>query len=97
MVHDEWARMPRVSAFYGIVIEMYFNEAHHSGRPHFHARYAGASATYDVQSLEAIAGRLHPHANRLVVEWGRIHQFELRRSWELIRASRSPLRVDPLR
>jgi hypothetical protein len=31
--------MPRISAFYGIVIWMYHDEAHHLGRPHFHARY----------------------------------------------------------
>jgi hypothetical protein len=53
-VHDEWTRMPRVSAFHGIVIEMYFNESPHSGRPHFHAKYAGASASYDIETLEPI-------------------------------------------
>jgi hypothetical protein len=89
--------LPRVSAFYGIVITMYPNEVMHPGRPHFHARYAGAKATYDIQTLKAIVGRLHPRANRLVVEWGRLHQFELRRSWELARASQPPLLIDPLR
>ncbi len=46
--------MPRVSAFYGIVIEMYFREAHHSGRPHFHAEYAGAKASFDIETLEPL-------------------------------------------
>lgn len=89
--------MPRVSAFYGIVISMYPNEGKHPGRPHFHARYAGAKASYDIQTVAAIVGRLHPRADRLVVEWGRLHQFELRRSWELVRAAQAPLRIDPLR
>ena len=35
-------RVPRVSAFYGIVIAMYFDE---HGVPHFHARYAGQQAS----------------------------------------------------
>jgi hypothetical protein len=37
--------MPRVSAFYGIVITMFFDEDRHPGRPHFHAEYAGVKAT----------------------------------------------------
>lgn len=52
--------MPQVSAFYGIVITMYFDEAHHSGRPHFHAEYGGIVASYDIDSLEPIVGRLPP-------------------------------------
>lgn len=89
--------MPRVSAFRGIVIWMYHNEDQHPGRPHFHARYAGSRATYDVRTLEAIAGRLHPRANRLVVQWGRMHQFELWRNWKLVRASQPPKQIDPPR
>jgi hypothetical protein len=89
--------VPRVSAFYGIVIEMYPNEDIHPGRAHFHARYAGAKATYDIRTFQAIAGRLHPRANRLVVEWARLHRFELRRSWRLMRTAQPPLQIDPLR
>jgi hypothetical protein len=96
-VHDEWTRMPRVSAFHGIVIEMYHDEPQHSGRPHFHARYAGSRATFDVRTLAPIAGHLHPRAHRLVVKWGRIHQFELRRNWDLMRASHPPNPIDPPR
>jgi uncharacterized protein DUF4160 len=88
--------MPRVSAFYGIVIRMYSDEGVHGGRPHFHAEYAGVKASYDIRAVKPIAGRLHPRANRLVTEWGRMHQFELRRNWQLARA-RQPLRpIDPL-
>jgi hypothetical protein len=89
--------MPRVSAFRGIVIRMYNGEPQHSGRPHFHARYAGVTASYDIRTLEPIAGHLHPRANRLVVKWGRAHQFELRRNWELVRSSQPPNRIDPPR
>src|ERR1700722_19372525 len=40
--------MPRISAFYGIVIWMYHDEAHHGGRPHFHASYGGDEAAVDI-------------------------------------------------
>jgi Protein of unknown function (DUF2442)/Domain of unknown function (DUF4160) len=36
--------VPRISAFYGITIWMFWNEGHHA-RPRFHARYAGQSAS----------------------------------------------------
>jgi Protein of unknown function (DUF2442)/Domain of unknown function (DUF4160) len=68
MVHDEWTQVPRANAFRDIVISMYFKEDNHPGRPHFHTRHAGLRATYDIRSLQPIAGRLHPSANRLVVE-----------------------------
>jgi len=35
--------MPRISAFYGITIYIYWNEGGHA-RPDFHARYAGQAA-----------------------------------------------------
>jgi Domain of unknown function (DUF4160) len=96
-VHDEWTHVPRVSAFHGIVIRMFFNEDIHSGRPHFHAEHAGTKATYDIRTLEPIAGRLHPRAGRMVVEWGRAHRFELRRNWELMRVKQPPSPIEPLR
>ena len=48
--------MPRISAFYGIVIWMYHDEAHHSGRPHFHAVYGGDEATIELIVRDEGAG-----------------------------------------
>jgi len=31
--------VPRISAFYGIVVWMYDDEIHHLGRAHFHGSY----------------------------------------------------------
>ncbi len=69
--------MPRISAFYGIVIWMYHDEAHHGGRPHFHASYGGDEATVDIESLAILAGGLPPRGQRLVVEWAKTHRSEL--------------------
>jgi Domain of unknown function (DUF4160) len=85
-----------VSAFYGIVIEMYFNEAHHSGRPHFHARFAGSSASYDIATLELVAGRLPRRSHRLVVKWARLHREELLADWARCRARHPLLPIEPL-
>jgi hypothetical protein len=41
--------MPTISAFYGILIRMYWDE---HGPPHFHALYADYEALIDIQKLE---------------------------------------------
>ena len=88
--------MPRISAFYGIVIWMYHDEIQHLGRPHFHASYGGDEASIDIESLDVLAGRLPPRALRLVVEWARQHQPELGANWDLARRSEPLQKVAPL-
>ena len=89
--------MPRISAFYGIVIWMYYDEVHHRGRPHFHATYADDEATIDIESLAIIAGALPPRGQRLVIEWARAHQSELRDNWARARRNEPLQPIDPLR
>ena len=47
--------MPTISIFYGIVIQMYWNE---HAPPHFHAIYGDAKATIDINSLTVGEGSL---------------------------------------
>lgn len=96
MAHEEWAPMPRVSAFYGIVITMYLDEGIHPGRPHFHAIYADAEASFDIERLELIVGGLPRRANKLVLRWAKLHQSELRRNWELLRSTGRVIPIAPL-
>ncbi len=88
--------MPRVSAFYGITIWIYYDEIHHRGRPHFHARYGEAEASVDIESLAVIAGNLPPRARRLLAEWARAHQVELQDNWERARNRESLVSIEPL-
>ncbi len=83
--------------FYGIAIWMYHDEAHHRGRPHFHASYGGDEATIDIESLAIIAGGLPPKAVGLVVEWATAHQSELRRNWVRARHHQPLAPIEPLR
>lgn len=75
--------MPRISAFYGITIWMYWNEGAHA-RPHFHARYAGQVASIDFAGA-VIAGSLPSRAMALVTEWTALHCDELLANWERAR------------
>jgi Domain of unknown function (DUF4160) len=88
--------VPRISAFYGIVIWMYHDEIHHLGRPHFHARYGDDEASIDIETLAVIAGGLPGRAVRLVTEWARDRQEELRENWELARRHQPLNSIAPL-
>ena len=89
--------MPRISAFYGIVIWMYHDEIHHLGRPHFHARYGDDEASIEIETLGVLAGALPQRALRLVKEWGLEHRDELRDNWGRARRHDPLQRIEPLR
>lgn len=85
--------VPRISAFYGIVIWLYWNDHQ---PPHFHAQYGSQVALVAIGSWEIIRGELPVRALRLVREWAELHEDELRQNWERAR-KRTPLEpVDPL-
>lgn len=85
--------MPTISAFYGILIRMFFND--HSP-PHFHARYGEFEATIDIASLSVIEGQMPRRALDLVHEWAMIHREELMEDWRLCRENSRPRKVEPL-
>ncbi len=88
--------VPRISAFYGIVIWMYYDESPHVGRPHFHARYGEDEASVDIDERTILAGELPRRALRLVVEWAREHEAELQENWERARRNEPLEQIDPL-
>ena len=50
--------MPRISAFYGIAIYMYYRD---HAPPHFHAIYGEYEATVAIETAELLEGQLPPH------------------------------------
>jgi hypothetical protein len=85
--------MPRISAFYGIVIWMYRPD---HPPPHFHASYGEHVAQIELASLTVINGSLPRRALRLVREWAQLHADELERNWELAQALEALEPIDPL-
>jgi hypothetical protein len=85
--------MPRISAFYGIVIAMYWRD---HPPAHIHAAYAGHVAEIAIESLELLGGWLPPRALRLVSEWATVHRDELQRNWDRARAHEALEPIDPL-
>jgi len=71
--------MPVISRFYGISILMFFKE---HNPPHFHAKYEGQIAVFDIKTLKIIAGNLPPNAKKLIKKWAKLYQKELLHNWE---------------
>ena len=85
--------MPEISRFFGILIQMFYND--HSP-PHFHARSGRDQAVISVADLVVIKGALPPRALGLVMEWATRHREELMEDWNLARTN-SPLKpISPL-
>ena len=86
--------MPRISAFYGITVWMYYEEGAHAV-PHFHAGYAGQRASFSVDG-RPLAGALPTRATRLVLEWAALHREELLLNWERARRGDTLVSDEPL-
>ena len=85
--------MPRISSFFGIVIEMYFGD---HPPPHFHARYSGEMAKIEITTGAVLAGSLSKRALRLVREWTEQHRDELEANWGRVVNSDQPESIEPL-
>ena len=86
--------MSTISIFYGIVIQMFWQE---HGPPHFHALYAEYEALVDIRKLEIIRGDLPKRAQALVLEWASEHQTELLEAWKLCAQRQTPKKIEPLK
>ena len=71
--------MPRISAFYGIVIWLY--RADHPP-PHFHAQYGEDWAKIGIGTGRVLEGSLPRRALRMTREWAALHVAELEANWQ---------------
>jgi hypothetical protein len=85
--------MPTISEFYGMYIQMYWND---HAPPHFHVRYAEHKATIGIQTVAILTGSLPRTAERLVLEWATEHQAKLMENWTLCELKAQPSQIDPL-
>lgn len=85
--------MPEISRFFGIVIQMYYND---HDPPHFHVRYSGQRALVAIEDLAILGGQLSPRALSLVREWAALHREELTEDWNLARAESELRPIPPL-
>lgn len=86
--------MPTISIFYGIVIQMFWNE---HAPPHFHALYAENEVLIDIQTLAVIRGKMPKRALALILEWAFLHRTELLADWKLCEEKKAPKKISPLK
>lgn len=85
--------MPEISRFYGIIIKMFY--ADHNP-PHFHAVYGEYEASFSIDTLEIIEGKMPPSAKGLIIEWATIHKNELSNNWKSILETQTFNKINPL-
>ena len=85
--------MPRISEFYGIIIEMYWSD---HNPPHFHAKYGEYRTEIEIRNLGVLRGKLPAKATALVIEWAALHQDELLAQWERARNHQPLEKIEPL-
>ena len=86
--------MPRISEFFGIVIYIYHESAHHH-LPHLHAIYAEFEASFSIDSGEILAGSLPGKQARRVSRWIKKRRDELQANWERVTINEELEWIDP--
>ena len=85
--------MPIISAFFGIVIRMFYREHEPA---HFHAEYQNLQGKFDLHG-EMITGNIRSGtALRLIRDWASAHHDQLKANWENMKAGRPLERIEPL-
>jgi hypothetical protein len=85
--------MPVISAFFGIVIRMYYRE---HDPPHFHVEHQGDRATFTFDGALVDGSIRSPTARRRVGQWATRHRRELEANWASMKAGRPLERIEPL-
>lgn len=85
--------MPTISAFYGILIQMFWID--HAPQ-HFHALYAEHEALVNIKTLELMEGDMPRRALALILEWASLHRKELLENLELCKKNQTPKKISPL-
>lgn len=85
--------MPIISMFYGIIIQMFWDD---HAPPHFHAIYAENEVLIEIRTLEILKGKMPRRPLTLVLEWAQEHRAELMEDWELCKQNQSPKKISPL-
>jgi Domain of unknown function (DUF4160) len=89
--------VPRISAFFGITIYMYFADSNRHAVPHFHAKYGDYEAVYSIPDGDRLAGSFPNRQERLVQGWAALRAAELEQAWQRAVNMEQPEPVEPLK
>lgn len=86
--------MPAISIFFGIVIRMFYKDHE---PPHFHAEYQGQRGKFDLTGKMLVGSIQSKTALRLIRQWARQHEAEIRANWQRMKADKPLEAIEPLR
>ena len=89
--------MPSISAFYGIIIYMYFMDNKQHNLPHIHVKYSGDEVVVSIPEGNVLDGKIPSTKMKLLQAWIEIHKEELMAYWELAVSGEQPYKIDPLK
>jgi len=85
--------VPIISAFFGIVIRMFYREHEPI---HFHAEHQGQQASFKLDG-EVLAGEIRSRtAVRLIREWASLHKTQIEANWTRMEAGEQLEKIEPL-
>jgi len=87
--------MPKISEFYGIIISMYWFDTQKHKKPHFHARYQGVEAVFELDGTP-LEGTLSPTALRLIKKWCQENSCAIHEAWEKAKQGKELPWIKPL-
>ena len=85
--------MPIVSAFYGMVIRIYFDD---HNPPHFHVSYGNKEIAIAIESGKILGGKLPTRLMNAIREWHVLHKQELLAAWHDVQQMKKPNKIKPL-
>lgn len=88
--------MPIISQFYGIIIQMFFNEKGKHNQPHIHVKYNEYKSVYNLDG-DIIEGKLPKKQRKLIEAWICIHAEELNSLWNIMQEQGEFFKIEPLK
>jgi Domain of unknown function (DUF4160) len=85
--------VPIISAFFGILIRMFYKD---HAPPHFHAEHQGQLGKFDLDGRMIVGNIRSKTALRLIREWAALHRRELESNWSNMKKDRPLERIEPL-
>lgn len=89
--------MPSISAFYGLVVYMYFMDNRQHNLPHIHVKYQSDEVVVSIPEGDVLEGSIPPAKMKLLQAWIEIHKEELMADWDLAVSGEKPYKIEPLR
>jgi hypothetical protein len=89
--------MPVVSAFYGIIISLYYKDDKRHHKPHVHVWYQDSEAVLSIPDGDILEGGIPNNKMKLVQAWMEIHRDELLADWKLAADGQQIFKIDPLK